>query len=542
MTIAGPIADAFARLPDYLGNHVQVSLTALALGLAVSIPLALAVLRRPLLQGVLLAVASVAQTIPGLALLALFYPLLLGLAAVSERLFGLSFSALGFLPSVLALALYSMLPVLRNVVVGVNGIDPAVLEAAQGVGMTPRQSLVMVELPLALPVIMAGIRTAAVWVIGTATLATPIGQTSLGNYIFTGLQTQNWVFVLFGCVAVAALALAVDQLLALIEGGLRDRRRLAVALGGAGILLIIMAALVPGLGRARATYVIGAKPFTEQYVLAALIEQRLRESGLSAARRDGLGSAVIFAALAANEIDAYVDYSGTLWANQLKRQDVRSRAEVLKDVGRWLEAEHHIAMLGGLGFENAYALAMPRTRAAALGIRSIADLARRAANLSIAGDYEFFGRPEWTSLKQAYGLDVRQERQMQPEFMYPAAAAGEVDVIAAYTSDGRIAKHDFVVLEDPRHAIPPYDAILLLAPKRAGDQALRAALQPLIGKITVDLMRAANLRAVDADNNPSPEEAARWLWVQINSPRASVRAPGCGSRSCCACIRPLRPG
>ena len=110
-----------------------------------------------------------------------------------------------------------MLPVLRNTITGLHGVDPAISEAALGVGMTRRQSLSMVELPLALPVIMAGIRTAAVWVIGAATLSTPIGQTSLGNYIFTGLQTQNWVFVLFGCAAAAVLALAVDQLLALME-------------------------------------------------------------------------------------------------------------------------------------------------------------------------------------------------------------------------------------------------------------------------------------------------------------------------------------
>ena len=218
------IADAFARLPDYLGGHVAVSLTALALGLAVSLPLALA-LRAPakVARRCCSAFASVVQTIPGLALLALFYPLLLGIAALTERAFGTGFSALGFLPSVLALALYSMLPVLRNTIAGLDGVDPDVKQAALGVGMTPRQSLFMVELPLALPVIMAGIRTAAVWVIGTATLSTPIGQTSLGNYIFTGLQTQNWVFVLFGCAAAAVLALAVDQLLALMESGLGAR-------------------------------------------------------------------------------------------------------------------------------------------------------------------------------------------------------------------------------------------------------------------------------------------------------------------------------
>ena len=219
------LAEAFARLPAYLGGHVAVSVTALLLGLAISLPLALVAMRRPALRNVLLGVASVVQTIPSLALLALFYPLLLGLAALCERLFGAGFSALGFLPSVLALTLYSMLPVLRNTITGLNGVDPAIAEAALGVGMTRRQSLTMVELPLALPVIMAGIRTAAIWVIGAATLSTPIGQTSLGNYIFTGLQTQNWVFVLFGCAAAAAFALAVDQLLALMEIGLTRRKR-----------------------------------------------------------------------------------------------------------------------------------------------------------------------------------------------------------------------------------------------------------------------------------------------------------------------------
>ena len=213
------LADAWARLPDYLGGHVLVSLTALAIGLGISLPVAIASRRRPVLRGTLLTIASVVQTIPGLALLALFYPLLLALAALSERLFGKSFSALGFLPSVLALALYSMLPVLRNTVTGLNGVDPRLSEAARVVGVPPWKLLRDIELPLALPVIMAGIRTSAVWVIGTATLATPIGQTSLGNYIFTGLQTQNWVFVIFGCIAAAVLALAVDQLLALIQSG-----------------------------------------------------------------------------------------------------------------------------------------------------------------------------------------------------------------------------------------------------------------------------------------------------------------------------------
>ncbi|MBR1284806.1 ABC transporter permease/substrate-binding protein [Bradyrhizobium sp. AUGA SZCCT0177] len=509
-------SEALGHLPDYLGNHVRVSVTALALGLAVSLPLAIAARNRRALRGALLGLASIVQTVPGLALLALFYPLLLALAAVSLSWFGFGFSAFGFLPAVLALALYSMLPVLRNTITGLQGVDAAILEAAQGVGMTPRQSLFTVELPLALPVMMAGIRTAAVWVIGTATLSTPIGQTSLGNYIFAGLQTQNWVFVLFGCLSAAVLALTVDQLLALIENGLRNRSRVRAVLGGAGIAMLVAATLVPAMTRSQTSYVIGAKTFAEQYVLSALMAQRLRAAGLSASSREGLGSNVIFGALAANDIDFYVDYSGTLWANQFQRSDIRPRQEVLDELKTTL-AKQNITLLGELGFENAYALVMPRKRAEQLGIRSITDLAPHAAGMSMAADYEFFSRPEWAGLKKAYGLSFRAQRQMQPDFMYAAAASGEVDVIAGYTSDGLIAKYDLVVLTDPRHAIPPYDAVVLLAPRRAGDAALRAALQPLLGKIDIAVMREANLRAAGNDATSSPDAVARWLWEQIGT-------------------------
>ncbi|MEA2821150.1 MAG: osmoprotectant transport system substrate-binding protein opuBD, partial [Bradyrhizobium sp.] len=468
----------------------------------------------PFLRGALLGLASIVQTVPGLALLALFYPLLLALAALSLTWLGFSFSAFGFLPAVLALALYSMLPVLRNTITGLNGVDPALLEAAQGVGMTPRQSLFKVELPLALPVMMAGIRTAAVWVIGTATLSTPIGQTSLGNYIFAGLQTQNWVFVLFGCFAAAALALVVDQLLALVETGIRNRSRVRTALGGIGVLALLAATLVPSMARSPSSYIVGAKTFTEQYVLAALLAQRLRAAGLSASSREGLGSNVIFDALASNDIDVYVDYSGTLWANQFHRTEIKPRAELLADLKATL-ARQNIALLGELGFENAYALVMPRKRAEALGVRSIADLASRAGTMSIAGDYEFFSRPEWAGLQKAYGLTFRAQRQMQPDFMYAAVASGEVDVIAGYTSDGLIAKYDLVVLDDTKHAIPPYDAIVLISPKRAEDQVLRTALMPLLGRIDIATMREANLRASGNDADSSPDAVAKWLWEKI---------------------------
>jgi osmoprotectant transport system permease protein len=214
------------------------------------------------------------------------------------------------------------------------------------------------------------------------------------------------------------------------------------------------------------------------------------------------------------DIDVYVDYSGTLWANQFHHSEIKPRQELLTELKTAL-AQQNVTLLGELGFENAYALVMPKKRAESLGIRSIADLASHAPTMSMAADYEFFSRPEWAGLQKAYGLNFRAQRQMQPDFMYAAAASGEVDVIAGYTSDGLIAKYDLVVLEDTRHAIPPYDAIVLIAPKRAGDQALQAALLTLLGRIDISDMREANLRAAGGDGASSPDAVARWLWDKI---------------------------
>ncbi|MGD9921498.1 MAG: glycine betaine ABC transporter substrate-binding protein, partial [Pseudorhodoplanes sp.] len=198
----------------------------------------------------------------------------------------------------------------------------------------------------------------------------------------------------------------------------------------------------------------------------------------------------------------------------MKRTDIRPRKETLAEVAAWLKRERGITLAGALGFENAYALAMKRDEAERLGIRTIADLATHAPQLTIAGDYEFFSRPEWAAIRDAYGLAFKAERAMQAEFMYPAAG-NEVDVISAYTSDGRIAQYDLVVLEDPKGVIPPYDAVVLVSPQRSGDTALLGALRPLNNAIDVTLMRAANLRANDGK---SPEQVARWMMERIARP------------------------
>jgi osmoprotectant transport system permease protein len=508
------MSEQLELLPGYLTAHLQLSLAALAIGASVSIPLGVWITRRPRLEPGILGAASVIQTVPSLALLAIMVPVLAALGAQTTR-FGLELRGIGFAPALIALSLYSLLPILRNTVAGIRSVDPALVEAAQGVGMTDRQRLLHVELPLGAPVIVAGVRTATVWVVGTATLSTPIGATSLGNFIFSGLATRNDAAVLVGCLASAGLALLLDGVIRTLEVGVRERRRgLAVAATVVLTGLFAYAGATLALSRSGSGPVvrIGSKTFTEQYILAELLARQIEERTGAATRTvPSLGSTVAFDALVGDDIDVYVDYSGTIWATIMKRRDLPpQRDEVLRTVGGFLAEEHGVHLAAALGFENTYALAMRKDHARELSLRSISDLARVAPALEIGGDYEFFQREEWRALESRYGLSFGYERSMDPALMYGALANEEVDVISAFSTDGRIAALDLVVLEDDRGVIPPYDAVVLVGERlrREHPEAI-SALAELEGAIDAGSMRRINHR-VDAQG-ASPGQAAREL-------------------------------
>ncbi|RJY09387.1 ABC transporter permease/substrate-binding protein [Aurantiacibacter aquimixticola] len=508
------LLDALLKLGPQLAEHVLLSAAAVALGIAVALPLAVWAGRSPSVARISLGFASLVQTIPALALLALFFPILLA----ARTVFGEGLPTLGFLPAWLALALYALLPILRNAVTALTNVDAEALEAADGLGMTGWQRLRLIEAPLAAPYVMAGIRTASVWTIGAATLATTIGQRSLGDPIFAGLQTQNWVLVLAGCIASAGLALIADALLGLIERGFALRRP-RQALLGAFLALLGIAAAALSLADWREdsgeAVVIGAKSFSEQYILARAIGTLLEEEGYAVEYRDSLGSAVAHNAVASGEIDILVDYTGTIWTNQLGRTDSPDREAMYDELVRWEAETSGTRILGRLGFENAYGLAMRQEQARALQIASIADLTNSAAQLTIGGDPEFFERPEWMAVRGAYSLRFGERRTFSPTLMYSALGSGAVDVISAYTSDGRIAADNLTVLADPRGAFPNYDAILLVSPTFAEDERLAAALQPLIESVDVEAMREANYLVDREEEKRTPQQAADWLLERI---------------------------
>jgi osmoprotectant transport system permease protein len=494
------IPEQLRLLPERLSGHVFLSLASLAIGLLISIPLGIQASRRPRLEQVILALASIIQTVPSLALLALMV---------------FAFGTIGWVPALIALVLYSVLPLLRNTITGLQEIDPAYIKAARGIGMDPWQQLIQVEIPLALPTIVAGIRTATVWVVGAATIAQPVGATSLGNYIFVGLQTMNMASLFCGVVFAAALALTLDAALMGLESAARRRSVPRAVLSGSAILAVILAPMILGVilreptptgassvaaaaTEKNVSLVVGGKSFTEQYILSDLLRDQLVATGYEVTLKDGLGSATVFGALSRGEIDCYVDYSGTLWTNVMKRKDAPSQYAMNIDIATHLKQKYGIVCLGTMGFSNDYALAMRRKQAEELGVTSLSDLAAKAETLRLGTDIEFLGRPEWAAVRDAYQLKFAKMQSMEPNLMYGAIQSDQVDVITAFNTDGRIPAYDLIVLDDPRKALPPYDALILVSPKLARQGHAMKALARLVNQVDNDAMRRGN-SVVDVD-------------------------------------------
>jgi osmoprotectant transport system permease protein len=284
---------------------------------------------------------------------------------------------------------------------------------------------------------------------------------------------------------------------------------------GGAILVALGAASLAGLAPAATAHPvrIGAKTFTEQYVLAEVLARQIhRKTGAPTEVLASLGSTVAFDALVRGEIDAYVEYTGTIRSTLMHRTGAGAgRAEVLDEVRRWLRETHGVGVACSLGFENTYAFALRRVLASELGVRRLSDLQPSAARLRAAGDYEFWSRSEWTDVKRVYGLDFAEKRVMDPSLLYEAVARSQVDVITAYSSDGRISAYDLMTLEDDRGAIPPYDAIVLVSRSLTDRRPdVVAALHGLEGTIDVLRMRAMNA-SVDRDGKSPAAVAEEFL-------------------------------
>lgn len=486
------------ELGTLFAQHVVLVAIATSIAIVIGVPLGIVASRRPRLAAPLVALANIVQTVPSLAMFGFLLPVPF-LGGVGAR------------AAIVVLILYGLLPILRTTIAGLNGVDRAVLEAGVAMGMTGRQLLRQVELPLALPSIIAGIRVAAVVGVGSATIAAAIGAGGLGEYIYRGLSMVDTTVILAGAIPAALFALGVDGGLLWVErvfsrrrgaGGRRSRLIAAAVIAGAGVVGAAMAAT-----RAGAHVVVGSKNFTEQLILGELIAQTIEgETDLTVDRRLNLGGTLICdRALLTGDIDVYVEYTGTA-LTAVFNQPIESDAASVFATVRDLYARSGRTLVEPLGFNNTFAILVRGADARALGLKTIDDAARQAPRWRAGFGYEFLERPDgFPGLARTYGLRFRQPPAvMDLNLSYRALASGQVDLIAGDATAGLIKGLDLAHLEDNRHYFPPYDA----APVARADTllkypGLRRALETLAGRVSADDMRAMNYAAEVGREDPA---------------------------------------
>jgi osmoprotectant transport system permease protein len=477
-----------AELASLLGQHVLLVCVSTFMAVAIGVPLGVFAARRPRLAAPLMAAASVVQTIPSLAMFGFLLPVPL-VGGVGAR------------AALVVLILYGILPIVRTTVAGLRGIEPSIREAGIAMGMTPRELLRQVELPLALPSIVAGVRVAAVVGVGSATIAAAIGAGGLGEYIYRGLSMVDTTVILAGAVPAAALALIVDGSLLWLEKQLSARRRSRsrrAVVAAAAVAAIALLSSVAAARRESGTIVVGSKNFTEQLVRGERLAQTLERAGVSVNRRLNLGGTLICdRALLTGDIDVYVEYTGTA-LTAVFHQPVSTDAGAVFDTVRTLYAKTGRTLLPPLGFNNTFAILVRGADARSLGLRTIDDAARQSPRWRAGFGYEFVERPDgYPGLARTYGLRFPDPpRVMDLTLTYRALAAGQVDLIAGDATAGLIKGLDLTQLEDTRHYFPPYDAAAVArAETLLRHPEVRTALDGLSGRLTAADMRAMNYAA-----------------------------------------------
>lgn len=469
------------ELLEALVEHLQLSVVSLLIAVLIAVPLGIWLTRRKKVAETAIGVTAVIQTIPSLALLGLMIPLV----------------GIGALPATIALVLYALLPILRNTFTGLNEVDKSLLEAARACGMKPNQSLMKVELPLALPVIMAGIRTAMVLIVGTATLAALVGAGGLGTLILLGINRNDNYLILLGAIPAAILALLFDFLLRQMEGATAARNRTKLIAVSTVLVLIIAAPLA--FGRTQQTDLVvagklGPEPEILMNMYKLLIEE---ETDLSVSVRPNFGETTfVWGALRSGDVDIYPEFTGTVLASLVNETPNSNDAQEVYEQARDALADDGYVLLEPMQFNNTYAIAIPRDYAESESINTISDLRNVQNDIRAGFTLEFTDREDgYPGLQQAYGLDFPSVTSMEQKLRYRAISRGDVNLVDAYATDPDIAENDLVVLEDDQQFFPPYQgAPLMKAETLEEHPEIEDALNQLAGLISDEEMSELNRR------------------------------------------------
>lgn len=503
------------------GEHLLLVALSMAIAIAIGIPLGILITRQPKLAQPVLSLANALQTIPSLAIFGFL---------ISVPFLG----GIGKVPAIVALTLYALLPLIRNTYIGINSVDPAIREAGRGMGMTDRQLLFQVEIPLAFGVILAGVRVATVISVGIATIAAAIGGGGLGVFIFRGISTVNNELILAGAIPAAAIALGADFALGLLEKNLKSieandrvsKRRLAWILGlltflAIGILSLTYKPAVP-------TISIGSKNFTEQLILGELLAQHIESTTrFQVDRRFNLGgTSICHEAVKSGQIDGYVEYTGTSFTAILQQKPISNPQAVYAKVKQDYQQKFKLDVLPPLGFNNTFATIIRGEDAKRLQLKTLSQAAKYTPQWQAGFGYEFLSREDgYPGLAKTYGLKfAKPPQQMELGLLYQALTEKKVDFIAGNSTDGLIPVLNLVILEDDKGYFPPYEAVPVFNQATLTQYPeLRGTIEQLAGTISTEAIQKMNYQV---DDRSLPVEDVVREWLASNKKRVSVSKSG----------------
>ena len=485
------------QLVTALLEHVQISFIALFFAVVMAIPLGIYLTNKRKIAESIIGISAVLQTIPSLALLGLLIPL-----------FGI-----GKVPAIIALVVYALLPILRNTFTGINEVDATLKEAATAMGMNTWKRLIKVELPLAMPVIMAGIRTAMVLIVGTATLAALIGAGGLGDIILLGIDRNNPALIILGAVPAACLALLFDVLLKKLGSLSFKKSVITLSAMSVAALLMIFAPLVNINEKDK--IVIAGKLGSEPEILINMYKLLIEnETDLQVELKPGLGkTSFVFQALKSGSIDIYPEFTGTAISEFLKEEAINNNKEDVYEQARaGLLEKFEMVMLNPMSYNNTYALAVSEEIAQKHQLNTISDLKAIEASIKAGFTLEFNDREDgYLGIQKRYGIAIEDIKTMEPKLRYQALNAGDIQLLDAYSTDSEIRQYHLTVLADDLQLFPPYQgAPLVRAETLEKYPELEQALNKLAGKLTDDEMREMNYQ-VNVEGKNSADVAREYL-------------------------------
>lgn len=483
-----------------ISRHLALVLAATGVAVAVGVPMGVLAYRRPQLGNPLIGLANIVQTIPSLAMFGFLIPLPV-------------IGGIGAKAALIVLTLYALLPVMRTTVSGLKSVDPAVREAGLAMGMTDRQLLFQVELPLARPAILAGVRVATVVGVGTATIAAAIGAGGLGEYIFRGVASVDSTVILAGAIPAAAMALLADFLLGKTEHWFSPERssqkssKLVLAVAAGVVVLVLLVGGLLWSERSAGRIVIGSKDFTEQVILGELMAQLIEQNtALKVQRKLNLGDTLVCeTAMRSGDLDLYVEYTGTALTAVFKQPVLLDSNQVNARVAASYAATGR-EMLSPLGFNNTYVILVRGDEARRLGLKTISDAAKLTPTWQAGFGSAFLDREDgYKGLAQTYGLKFADAPlAMNLSLTYRALAERQVDLISGDATNGLISKLDLFALEDDRRYFPPYHAVPVVRTETLNlHPELRTLIERLAGKVTDQEMRQMNYEADVERKDPS---------------------------------------